>query len=110
MPILDHINKMKANVEAANALIAQITPLHQEFETEAASLKDLDRSKSYFGINEDGTATVISFDPLNGAPKFTVAQVLPEPTEAAPEAAPEAVEGDSSANVVPLAIDATPAE
>ena len=99
MTMLEAINAMRANIDQANALVAQLTPLHEAFEAAAVNIKDLDRSKMYFGVNPDGTATLVKFDPANGAPSFSVAEPLPE-----------AVAGESAATIQPLVVEAAPVE
>lgn len=77
MGMLDAVNTMKQNIDQANALVAQLNPLHEAFNAELAKIESLDRSRTYFGVNVDGTATLVSFDPTNGAPKFSTAEPLP---------------------------------
>lgn len=90
---LDAINALRENVDAANKVFAEIAPLKQVFDAELAKLAHLDRGLVYFGINEDGTASVIDFNGQGGAPRFTRALPIPP----APEV-PEVVE----AEIVPL--------
>jgi hypothetical protein len=87
MTMLSSINAMRSNIDQANALVAQLTPLHEAFDAEAVNIEDLDRSKTYFGVNEDGTATLVRFDPVNGAPSFSAAEPLPEVVEVVGESA-----------------------
>jgi antitoxin (DNA-binding transcriptional repressor) of toxin-antitoxin stability system len=100
MSLLETVNAMRDNVTQANAIIAQITPLHAEFQKDLANIAGLDKSKMYFGINEDGTATILDFDPTPGpsfgAPRFNNA--LPLPAEPVLVAEPE-----PAAEIVPLA-------
>lgn len=86
MSLLDSVNNMKANIDQANAIFAQLQPMKEAFDVEAKKLEGLDHAKTYFGVNADGTATVIYFNP-DGSPKFQVAEPLPEPVEAASEVA-----------------------
>lgn len=81
MSLLDNINAMKVNVGKAEAIITQLTPLKAEFDEQIKSIEGLDKSLAYFGVNEDGTATLLDFDPTNGAPRFNSA--LPLPVDAA---------------------------
>ena len=90
--LLDSVNAMKANVEQAHVIFAQLDPLKAAFDVEEKNIAGIDRSKTYFGVNADGTATLLSFDSANGAPKFDTAVPLPdEPvTVPAPVVAPTA--------------------
>ena len=90
---LEAINTLRANVDEANKVFAEIAPLKAVFDAELAKLAHLDRGCVYFGINADGTASVIDFNGQGGAPRFTSALPLPP----APEV-PEVVE----AEVIPL--------
>jgi len=96
MSLLDTVNAIKDNIGKANSVMEQIAPLHAEFMEMRKSIDGLDMTQSYFGVNEDGTATVLSFDPTPGnsfgAPRFQIA--LPLPAEAVPAPVPE--------NVAPL--------
>jgi hypothetical protein len=94
---------MKANVEKANAIVETLTPLREDFEAEAKNIGGIDRSKLYFGVNGDGTATILSFNPANGAPKFDVALPLPAEPVLAPEPAESATKAE---NVVALEVPA----
>ena len=80
MPLLETVNAMKENIGMANAIVAQLTPLHDAFTAGLKDLDGLDRSQVYFGLNEDGTATLLDFDPSSGSPRFNTA--LPLPAEA----------------------------
>lgn len=95
MSLLDTVNAMKENITKAAAVMAQIQPLHAEFTKESEDIAGIDRTQAYFGVNADGTATILSFDP-NGAPQFLTCQPLP--AEAVPVPAPV----EAAANVVPL--------
>ena len=95
MGVLNSVNAMRANIEQANLLVAQLTPLHEAYKVSEMDIAHLDRTKKYFGINEDGTATILSFNPTNAAPQFDTALLLKEP---------EAVVGSSETAIVPLAI------
>lgn len=81
MSLLTTVNAMRANIDKANAVVAQLQPLHEEFQTELKDLAGLDRTKMYFGVNEDGTATILDFDQTPGAsfgaPRFNTAEPLP---------------------------------
>ena len=100
MSLLDSVNKMMANVaEATDIMQNKIGKLHAEYSEEEKNLAGLDRKEAYFGVNEDGTATLIEFDPATGAPRFRTVQPLP-------------AEAPAAENVAPLEIAATdvPAE
>jgi hypothetical protein len=97
MSLLDTVNAMRANITKAEAVIAQIAPLHAEFQEEVKDVAGLDKSKVYFGVNEDGTATLLDFDPTTGAPRFNVATPLPAEAVPAPEPVAPVAE-----NVTPL--------
>lgn len=101
MSLLDSVNNMKSNVDQANALIAQLQPMKEAFDVEAKKVEGLDHTKTYFGVNADGTATIIYFNP-DGSPKFQVAEPLPEPVEASSEVAPPMGGEPAPDNVQPL--------
>ena len=82
--LLDSVNAMKANVEQAHVVMAQLDPLKAAFDVEEKNIAGIDRSKTYFGVNPDGTATLLSFNPSNGAPKFDLAVPLPDDPVPAP--------------------------
>ena len=92
MGMLDAVNTMKQNIDQANALVAQLNPLHEAFNAELAKIESLDRSRTYFGVNADGTATLVSFDPTSGAPKFSAAEPLHEEDEQEHEGSAQACE------------------
>ena len=81
MSLLDTVNEIKDNIGRANSVMEQIAPLHAEFIELKKSIDGLDITQSYFGVNADGTATVLSFDPTPGnsygAPRFQIALPLP---------------------------------
>jgi hypothetical protein len=81
---------MKANVEKATDIMQNtVGKLHAEYEAELPAIAALDRSVAYFGVNEDGTATVIEFDATTGAPRFRTVQPLPaDATSVAENVAP----------------------
>lgn len=89
MSLLDSINKMKANIEAATDIMQNtIGKLHAEYEAELPAVQHLDRKEAYFGVNEDGTATLVDFDPQTGAPRFRTVQPLPAEVPVAENVAP----------------------
>jgi hypothetical protein len=95
---LEIVNALRDNVSAANQIFAQIAPLKDVFDMDIAKLAHLDRNEVYFGVNEDGTATVLDFQGQGGAPRFTRALALPPAPEVAEVAEAEVVE----AEVIPL--------
>jgi hypothetical protein len=95
--LLDSVNALKANVEQAHAIFAQLTPLKAVFDVEEKNIAGIDRSKTYFGINADGTATLLSFDPSNGVPKFDSAVPLPDEPVLASALVPAPVSEDIGA-------------
>ena len=102
MNLLDAINTMKSNIDQANALVAQLNPLHEAFTVELEKIKDLDRNSVYFGVNADGTATIVKFDAMNSAPSFITALPLPDEAQGVPESpAPTDTVVESSEAVQP---------
>ncbi len=81
MSLLDTVNNMRENITRANAIVAQLNPLHSEFQESLKSIEGLDKTQMYFGVNANGTATILDFDPTPGpscgAPRFNIAQPLP---------------------------------
>ena len=89
MSLLDSVNKMMANIaEATDITQNKIGKLHAEYSEEEKNLTGLDRKEAYFGVNEDGTATLIEFDQATGAPRFRTVQPLPAEVPAAENVAP----------------------
>ena len=89
MSLLDSVNKMMANIaEATDITQNKIGKLHAEYSEEEKNLTGLDRKEAYFGVNEDGTATLIEFDQATGAPRFRTVQPLPAEAPAAENVAP----------------------
>ena len=78
MSLLETINTMKASVEQAQALIAQTEPFKKQFDELRPQLDVLTKGTNYYGVNPDGSITLVFFDP-NGNPAFNTAIPLPEP-------------------------------
>jgi hypothetical protein len=107
MPLLDSINKMKANIEeAADIMQNMIGKLHAEYDEQLPVIVALDRKETYFGVNPDGTATFVEFDPATGAPRFRTVQPLPAEAPAAENVAPLEI----AASDVPTEAPAVPAQ
>jgi hypothetical protein len=105
--MLDSVNKMKANVEKATDIMQNtVGKLHAEYEEQLPAIAVLDRSAAYFGVNEDGTATLVDFDPQTGAPRFRTVQPLPTEVPVAENVAPLEI----AASDVPTEAPAVPAQ
>ncbi len=94
MTALDSVNALRVNILAANDLIAQLKAGKEKWDVDLRGVAALDKTKLYFGINEDGTASIIGFDANTGQPDFHMAEplpvdaTLPDPPEAPAAEAP----------------------